>query len=389
MPIASWPPEVSPRELAQAIEAGEAVQVLDVRAPFRVSARIDLVPDERFHNIPGSQVMQRTDLRSTGLDPRIPVAVVCGWGNDSRVVTQHLKKLGWLAASVRGGMAAWGDLVLPRELPAPPPLDRLVQLDRVAKGALGYLLVSDGEAVIVDPPRDAAEYLREAAAANSRVVAVCDTHVHADYVSGAPELARALGVPYRLHPKDAVYPYDGTPGRIEFEPLGDGATIGFGRCTLRARHTPGHTEGSLTFLVDDAAAFTGDFLFVASIGRPDLAGKVTEWTAELWRSVEAAKREWPDHLLVYPAHYASEAERRADRTVGEPFGRLRERNGALSFSDRAAFASWVQGKTASFPEVYRKIKAVNVALLSVDAEEARELDVGRNECALGGTRLDK
>ena len=384
MPIASWPPEVSPRELAQVIEAGEAVQVLDVRAPFRVAARIDLVPGERFHNIPGSQVMQRTDLRGTGLDPGIPVAVVCGFGNDSRIVTQHLKNLGWQASSVRGGMAAWGDLVLPRDLPPPASLDRLVQFDRVAKGALGYLLVSNGEAVIIDPPRDAGEYVRAAKEADARIVAICDTHVHADYVSGAPALTRELGVPYRLHPRDAVYPYDGTPGRLEFEPLEDGGTVRFGRCALRARHTPGHTEGSVTLLVDEAAAFTGDFLFVASIGRPDLAGKVTEWTSELWRSVEAAKREWPDELLVYPAHYGSDAERRADRTVGEKFGRLRERNQALSFSDRAEFSSWVEGRTTSFPEVYKKIKAINVALVSVDGEEARALDTGRNECALGG-----
>jgi glyoxylase-like metal-dependent hydrolase (beta-lactamase superfamily II) len=274
--------------------------------------------------------------------------------------------------------------VLPRDLPPPPSLDRLVQFDRVAKGALGYLLVSRGEAVIVDPPRDAGEYLRVAKEAGARIVAICDTHVHADYVSGAPALARELGVPYWLHPNDAVYPYDGTPGRLAFEPLEDGGTVRFGRCTLRARHTPGHTEGSVTLLVDDAAAFTGDFLFVASIGRPDLAGKVTEWTAELWRSVEAAKREWPDGLVVYPAHYGSDAERKADRTVAETFGHLRKRNEALSFSDRTAFASWVEGRTTSFPEVYKKIKAINVALVSVGGEEARALDIGRNECALGG-----
>ncbi|MGH2571075.1 MAG: MBL fold metallo-hydrolase [bacterium] len=385
MPIAVWPSEVSPRELALALEAGEAVQVLDVRAPFRLAAgRIDLVPGERFHNIPGSQLMQRRDLRGTGLDPSVPVAVVCSRGNDSRVVSEHLRRLGWKAASVRGGMAAWGDLVLPRELAVPASLDRLVQLDRVAKGALGYLLASAGEAVIVDPPRDAGEYLRVADEVRARIVAICDTHAHADYVSGAPDLAQALGVPYRLHPRDAVYPYDGTPGRLDFEPLEDGGAICFGRCTLRARHTPGHTEGSVTLLVEDAAAFTGDFLFVASIGRPDLAGKATTWTTELWWSVEAAKRDWPDDLVVHPAHYGSEAERRADRTVGETFGQLRERNEALSFSDRATFASWVEGRTTSFPEVYKRIKAINVALVSVDGEEARELDSGRNECALEG-----
>jgi glyoxylase-like metal-dependent hydrolase (beta-lactamase superfamily II) len=66
--------------------------------------------------------------------------------------------------------------------------------------------------------------------------------VHADYISGAPALAAYLRVPYYLHPRDSFYPYDGTPGRIDFRPIGDGDGIEFGRGALQVVHTPGHTE---------------------------------------------------------------------------------------------------------------------------------------------------
>jgi glyoxylase-like metal-dependent hydrolase (beta-lactamase superfamily II) len=385
-PMPKWSEEVSASEVARALDAGEPVQVVDVRAPFRiaVAGRIDLGPEERFHNIVGSQLLQLATLEGTGIDPTQPSAVVCGHGNDSRVVAAHLRRLGGRASSMAGGMAAWMNVLLPRELEPPAALDRLVQFDRVGKGALGYLLVSDGEAVIVDPTRDPAPYLAAAREAGAEIVAVADTHVHADYISGAPALSRDLGVPYRLHPADAVYPYDGTPGRLDFLPLEDGGTIDFGRCSLRACHTPGHTVGSVTFLVDDEAALTGDFLFVGSVGRPDLAGKTAEWTGHLWDSLERARREWPAGTVIYPAHYGSAAERRPDRSVAGRFGRLLEENAALALPDAESFSEWVGRRAASFPDSYRKIKAVNVGLIEADEGEAELLEIGRNECALGG-----
>ncbi|MDH3291281.1 MAG: MBL fold metallo-hydrolase [Gemmatimonadota bacterium] len=385
MAYTSAAPEISTHQLAQALESGEPVQVVDVRAPAQVAAgHIDIVPDGRFHNIVGSQLVKVTRVAGTAIDPSLPVTVVCGHGNDSKLLAHHLNRLGFRANSLAGGMSAWMMLALPRELATPPSLDRLIQFDRIGKGALGYLLVSGGEALIVDPPRNPRAYLEAAAEAGAGVVGVADTHVHADYISGASTIATTLGVPYYLHPADAVYPYDGTPGRLQFEPLADGDTIPFGRSSVHVVHTPGHTEGSLTYVIDDAVALTGDFIFVGSVGRPDLAGKVREWTAQLWESLERAKREWPPDRMIYPAHYGSDAERRADRAVGECFGQILEANEAMQFSDPDAFARWVESKTVSFPEAYRRIKAVNVGLLPVDGRQAEELEVGKNECALGG-----
>jgi glyoxylase-like metal-dependent hydrolase (beta-lactamase superfamily II) len=377
-------PEITPLELARALEAGDALQILDVRAPTRVKAgRVDTIPGRRFHNIRGSRVRALSSLDGTGLDPAIPVVVVCGHGNDSRVVATHLTGLGAQARSLRGGMAAWMTLVLPRDLTVPDGLHRAHQFDRIGKGALGYVLVSEREALLIDPPRDSSAYLGAVEAAGARIVGVADTHVHADYVSGAPALARALGVPYYLHPADMVYPYDGTRGRVPFDPVTDGDTITVGRAEVRVRHTPGHTEGSVTYLVD-GAAFTGDFLFISSIGRPDLAGKADQWTPLLWESIATARAEWPASTMIYPAHYASDAERRPDRSVGASLGEMLASNAALQIPDRASFVAWVERHTVSSPDAYSKIKAVNVGLLAADDRQAEELEVGRNECAVGG-----
>jgi rhodanese-related sulfurtransferase len=189
--------EISSSQLAQALEAGEPIQVVDVRAPARVeTGRIDLVPEKRFYNIVGSQLIRYSSLESTGIDADIPVAVVCGHGNDSKVIALFLNRLGADASSLRGGMAAWMNVCLARELEPPPSLDRLVQFDRVGKGALGYLLVSDGQGLIVDPPRDAEAYLEAARETEATIVGVADTHVHADYISGAPGIAKMLKVPF-------------------------------------------------------------------------------------------------------------------------------------------------------------------------------------------------
>jgi glyoxylase-like metal-dependent hydrolase (beta-lactamase superfamily II) len=378
-------PEVSADELAGVLDRGEPMQVVDIRAAFRLeTGTVDLGPEDRFHNIVGSQLIQVPTLEGAGLDPSLPISVVCGRGNDSRVLASHLNRLGGNARSLKGGMAAWMRVLLPRELEPPPSLDRLVQFDRVGKGAIGYLMVSDGDALAVDVPLDTSTIRHLLDTENIDLVGVADTHVHADYVSGAAQLARERDVPYYLHPADNVYPYDGTPGRLAISPLADRTEITVGRATVRAMHTPGHTEGSVTFLVDGAIALTGDFLFVRSIGRPDLGGKVAEWAVELWKSVARAKAEWSPDVVVYPAHYAGDDERREDRTIGVRFGDLVAENEALQFEREEEFVAWVVRHESSFPEAYRTIKAINAGLMVPTELEVEQLEVGKNECALGG-----
>lgn len=376
--------EFTARELAGMIDRGDPIQIMDVRAPEKVAAgRIDLLPEDRFHNTRGSELINQKDVASTGLDSDLPVAVICGHGKDSKVLAGHLGTMGLEAKSLAGGMVAWMNHTVPRPLDPPEGLDRLVQFDRIGKGCLGYLLVSDGEAIVVDPPLKFDAYLDALEESGATLVGVADTHVHADYVSGAPALSQRFGVPYYLHPADAVYPYDGTPGKIGFRPVADGDTVEFGHTALRVMHTPGHTEGSVTYLVENRLALTGDFLFVESIGRPDLGGKEEEWAGQLWDSMARAIRKFEDGLAIYPAHYAGESERRMGRAVGIPFGTLLRENEVLRIQDPEVFLHYILDHKAPFPDAYRKIKALNLGLVPIVESEVDILEVGRNECALG------
>ena len=376
--------EMTAEELVRRIEGGEEVHILDVRAPFRLeNGRIDIVPEEWFHNIPGSEVLEQEDLTQIGFPRDVPIAVVCGHGNDSRVVADHLNARGFHCRSLAGGIVAWMGLTVPRELDPPPDCDHLIQFDRIGKGALGYVVISDGEALIIDPPRYTATFLDTIRGFGARAIGVADTHAHADYISGGPGLASELGVPYYLHPKDAVYPYDGTPGKVEFEAAEEARIIRVGRAEVRIVHTPGHTEGSVCYLLGDQMVFTGDFMFVKSVGRPDLGGKTEEWTQVLWSSLERVRKQWPHRIRIYPAHYSSISERNTDHTVGLAFGKLRLSNSSLAIDDRERFSEWVLSKTGSFPDAYRRIKGINVGLESPSEADMDELDAGRNQCALG------
>ena len=377
-------PQMPPQELAERLDRGEPLQVLDVRASEKVDrGHIALGAELEFHAHPNSKLFAAPDVGALRLDTSRPIAVICGHGNSSKKATAFLRERGYEAYSVIGGMAGWETVYVARRLAPTPSLSHVVQLDRVGKGSLSYVLVSDGDAVIVDPGRHIErfdELLRELHATPAAVV---DTHIHADYLSGARAAAAHWGVPYFLHPDDAVSPYDQTPGKLSYQRLSDGDTIVFGRATLQAVHVPGHTLGSIALVADDGLALTGDFLFVKSIGRPDLAGQSASWAKLLWQSLERVRQSWPGDLVVLPAHYASESERRADRAVAARFDVILATNPVAAIQDQREFLQWIADHTGSFPDAYRTIKEANLGLVTPSEADAEVLESGPNQCAVG------
>ena len=378
------PPLISAVDVARRLDHGDPIQVLDIRATERVArGRVTLGATLDFRALPASALYQLPTLASLQLDPASPVAVMCGHGNSSRQATLFLRERGFEAFSIAGGMAAWEAVHLPRHLAPTRALEHVVQLDRVGKGALSYVLASDGDAIVVDPSRHLEPYETVLESLGATVAAVIDTHMHADYLSGARTAAARWNVPYFVHPVDARSPYDDTPGRLTYQPLTEGDTIAFGRATLVARHFPGHTLGSLVLIADETLALTGDFLFVQSVGRPDLGGQRDAWAAALWDSLERARRSWPGDLLILPAHYASETERRADRTVAARFDVVAATNAAAAIPERQSFLHWVAAHSTAAPESYRTIKLANLGLVEVSDAELETLEFGPNACAIG------
>lgn len=176
---------------------------------------------------------------------------------------------------------------------------------------------ASGEAIVVDPHRDIEEFLRVAEDEGMVIKAVTETHIHADYLSGALELASHTGAQLYLSDEgnaDWKYGFEGTK-------LYHGSEINLGNITLKAVHTPGHTPEHLSFLVTDGATahepgfiLTGDFVFVGDIGRPDLldeaaGGKDTrfEGAKQLFKSLQEHFLSLPDYVQVWPGHGAGSA----------------------------------------------------------------------------------
>ncbi len=376
-------PQIPPQELAERLDRGEPLQVLDVRTPDKVErGHIALGSERDFHAHPNAKLVALRDVSTLQLDTARPIAVVCGHGNSSKKATAFLRERGYEAYSVIGGMAAWETVYVVRHLSPTPSLSHVVQLDRVGKGALSYVLVSDGDAVVVDPGRHLERYDALLTERRATPAAVVDTHMHADYLSGARAAAARWRVPYFLHADDAVSPYDQKPGRLTYHALRDGDTVAFGRGTLRAAHVPGHTLGSIALLADDGLALTGDFLFVKSVGRPDLAGLSASWAKLLWHSLERARQTWPGDLLVLPAHYGSEAERRADRAVAARFDVISATNEAAAIQDERVFLKWIADRQTAFPDAYRTIKEANLGLVDLSDADAELAESGPNQCAV-------
>lgn len=176
---------------------------------------------------------------------------------------------------------------------------------------------AENEAVVVDPRRDIAEYLDLARRHEMKIVAVTETHIHADYLSGSRELASATGAELYVSGEgddDWQYGFDA-------HRLYDGDAITIGNITIRARHTPGHTPEHLVFEITDGAfsdqpgyVLSGDFVFAGELGRPDLldeaAGGVDtryEGAKQLFSSLKNVFAGMEDHVLVYPGHGAGSA----------------------------------------------------------------------------------
>ena len=171
-------------------------------------------------------------------------------------------------------------------------------------GCASYLVGDEGthEAVVVDPSFAIEPYLEEATFRGLRLVAVLETHTHADHVSGHGRLALEHGLPVRIHP--AAQP------EYTFEPLADGDTLDLGETRITVIHTPGHRPEHCAFAVADRTraeepwlVLTGDSLFVGDAARPDLAVEAREGAAGLFSSLRHLL-ELPDGVEVYPGHVA-------------------------------------------------------------------------------------
>lgn len=192
---------------------------------------------------------------------------------------------------------------------------RIMRIYEEGLSQSGYILIDNKskEAIVIDPRKDVQEFIDTLNAYDATLKFVTETHIHADYLSGARELAKMTASTLALSqegPAEWQYKFD-------YLPLKQGDKLAFGDYFLQVLHTPGHTPESISFLlysnmdiINPIKAFTGDFLFVGDVGRPDLLEKYEEGDANstasaaaLYQSIEKF-RALPDDLEIWPGHGA-------------------------------------------------------------------------------------
>ncbi|EMA60864.1 MBL fold metallo-hydrolase [Halorubrum kocurii] len=360
----------------------------------------------------------------TGLGPDDAVVTACAKGKASLDFAEALEAAGYDDVTVvEDGMRGWSGVYDRTAVPLPgagdDPLE-VVQIQRRAKGCLGYLVVggwadtaaadpdgsdrvaiadpdgSDRVAIAVDVSRHGDEWRAAAAERDASIAAVLDTHVHADHLSGGRALADELGVPYYLPAaaaeRDVSY---------AFEPLSRNETLDLGGVDVKALATPGHTDDGASYLVGRSAVLTGDTLFTDSVGRTELqfaAGDDAEGGTEdetagaatgaerLYDSLHGTLLAEPDDVVVCPGHFAVANDGTTGGVVpGEPVtttvGAARRGIDVLGL-DREAFVERITATLPEKPPNYESVIAANRGVESPPDETAAiELELGPNRCA--------
>jgi hydroxyacylglutathione hydrolase len=225
------------------------------------------------------------------------------------------------------------------------------------------MIGSDGEAAVVDPRRDVEAYLEEAERQGLAIRHVIETHLHADFVSGHGELARATGA--------KIYFGARAGARFDHVPVRDGDQILFGDVVLRFLETPGHTPESVCVLVFDRAkseapqaVLTGDTLFIGDVGRPDLAAGASmtakDLAGMLYDSLHGKLLTLSDDVLVYPAHGAgSLCGKNISSETSSTIGQQRQFNYALQPMEREEFVRMTTADLPEAPSYFARDAALN------------------------------
>lgn len=357
-------PTLSGADLWSAISSGEDLLLLDVREPHEFAE----------FRIPGAVNVPLSRLFALGHEQKIPddkrVVTVCSHGNRSMVATFALAQAGIEASSLSGGMSAWSQ-VLNHTVVAREENLAIIQVEKVGKGCLSYIIGSGGEAAVIDPVHPASEYLDLAHAEGLQIAAVLDTHQHADHVSAAARLAAISGAKLHLS--------SGEDYRIDAEKVREGDEIRIGQKRIAVLHTPGHTAGSMTYLVDGRYALCGDVVFMEGVGRPDLRDRAAEFAGELHETLHSKILQFPEKTVVLPAHHgpgAKPADGVYRTTVGE-VGKM-----SLMSLDREEFVKRVAEAAEPRPMNYSTIIKINQGTAPVAPEQIPDLEMGPNRCSV-------
>lgn len=380
--------QIEPEELKEKLDNGEDVFILDVRTPEEHEAW--KLSYDKYRETPVIPVEKISGF-SSQITKQIPkgkeIVTLCSHGMRSQVAAQVLSKLGYRVRSIKGGMAAWNQVYDVAEVPLDNSASnvRVWQLRRVSKGCMAYVIASGKSATVIDSTCDLDNSVLRLVEENGlKVLNAVDTHMHADHVSGLSALAKKSGAQAYVGAKEGYEPARNLGLKVnrlengQDLPLGNGASV-------RVIHTPGHTEGSLCFLLKSdgmSYLFTGDTLFVNGVGRPDLHSKAEEYATNLYNTYQEIILKYPDDTVILPAHFdTGSITVRHGQLIMDTLGSVKKNNKLLSMP-RDEFVNFMVSTVPTRPANYVKIVQINRKVIPCEQINMGDLEEGPNSCAI-------
>ena len=400
--------EIDPEELKKKIDNNEDIFLLDVRTPQEYEAwRISY----ENHNNPKLIPVDRLFMKDPTLLEEIPkdkeIVTVCAHGNRSMIAAKILTQLGYSVKSVKGGMAGWNKVYDVAEIPVPKEAPfKIWQIRRISKGCIGYIISSkqDKTATVIDPSREIYESFLQTSQDNElQITQLIDTHQHADHVSGIVKLTKTKTPETNMGKTNIFFSsleeYDSSETELKnimYVKDGDKLNVG-DKVTLRAIHTPGHTNGSMSFIIEytpndnnnlnnkdpvHSYLFTGDTLFVDGVGRPDLRDEAKKFAELLYDTYHKKILQLPDNTVVLPAHFnGTSIALKHTVPILETLGTIKKRVKLLSMN-KEEFIDYIADTVQPRPGNYKTIISINKKMLPYDEIEMADLEAGPNSCAI-------
>jgi glyoxylase-like metal-dependent hydrolase (beta-lactamase superfamily II)/rhodanese-related sulfurtransferase len=395
------PLEIDVTKLKEKLDKGEDIFILDVRTPEEHNAwKFSYDRYEETPVIPIDRLVNSQNFVPEQIPKNKEIVTVCTHGNRSQMAAQMLSKMGYKVKNIKGGMAAWNQVYDVARLPQSNVITATAthnqeqvtiwQLRRVSKGCMGYVIAAGKAATAIDCTCDLDNsVLRFAEDNDLKIVNVVDTHMHADHVSGLSTLVKRTEANAYISAEEEYEP-DIDLG-IQVNPIKDNQKIPIGNDVyLMTIHTPGHTEGSMSFALNlnndegqkQYCLFTGDTLFVNAVGRPDLHNKAKEFATKLYDTYQSKILQYPDNTVILPAHFDTESIAvKHNEPIFETIGIIKRKVKLLSIP-KNDFIQFMVSSVTSRPANYEKIIQINKGLVPCNQINIGDLEEGPNSCAI-------
>jgi glyoxylase-like metal-dependent hydrolase (beta-lactamase superfamily II)/rhodanese-related sulfurtransferase len=396
--------QIKPDNLKKRIDKGEDIFILDVRTPEEHKSW--KISYDRYQD---SSVIPIDALSSADSLKQIPkekeIVTFCGHGNRSMAAAKVLSELGYNAKSIVGGLDGWNSVYDIASISDRDSSVRIWQIRRISKGCMSYMVASAHDKSI-DATCEIDKAISKIVNENDlHITKLIDTHMHADHLSGTTRLAKKYGADVYISSLEEYNTKNGTEV-MTFKLIRDGNIIQIGDgIVLEAIHTPGHTNGSMSFRLQNEInktktktttnnsnnvdkdnnnhnnyLFTGDTLFVDGIGRPDLHNKAEEFTRNLFNTYHQKILNLPDETIILPAHFGSSFEHQ--KLISNTINSIKQKMSLMSASE-AEFIKFVTASTpAAQPMNYEEIININKNMILCDTIEQKDIEAGPNACGI-------